>query len=214
MGYRRIAIVDDHNLFSDALKLHLEKEDISLKIATYNNLKSFERDLRNGIIYDFILLDIQLKEENGLVFLEKNKSSLLKDCNVVIVSSSGSVPIIKYAISIGANAFVSKNCEIEELMLAFEIIEKGKIYISDALKNDFADAAINHTAKLPKLTSRETEILSYLCASYTVKEIAGHLELSPNTIQMYVKNLFRKLNQNRTTDLVLFAVKNGLNNPV
>ena len=60
----------------------------------------------------------------------------------------------------------------------------------------------------------EKEILDLLCASRTAKEIAYDLDLSINTVQMYVKSLFKKTNQNRTTDLVLYAIKNGLNNPI
>lgn len=211
---KSIAIVDDHTLFTESLKTLIEKEYSSLNVITYSNLKDFEKDLKKGLLFDFVLLDIHLKEENGLIFLENNKSNLLSTTDVIILSSSATFSTIKHSIKLGAKAFITKNCDVNELINAFEIVKEGGTYISEAFKNDFAELAINQTSFLPSLTPRESEVLSYLCASYTVKEIAHTLELSTNTVQMYIKSLFKKLNQNRTTDLVVFAIKNGLNLPI
>lgn len=214
VGKRSIALVDDHTLFTESLKTLLEKEYSSLCVITYNNLKDFERDLKRGLLFDFVLLDIHIKEENGLIFLENNKSKLLSNTDVLMLSSSASFSTIQHSIKLGAKGFMTKNCDVEELLCALEIVKEGGTYISEVFKNEFAEIAIKQTSILPTLTPRETEVLSYLCASHTVKEIAHKLELSTNTVQMYIKSLFKKLNQNRTTDLVVFAIKNGLNFPI
>ena len=101
-----------------------------------------------------------------------------------------------------------------ELLEAFDDIKKGKIYISDFFKEQIIFSKASNREISISLTPREKEILDLLCASRTAKEIAYDLDLSINTVQMYVKSLFKKTNQNRTTDLVLYAIKNGLNNPI
>lgn len=130
-----------------------------------------------------------------------------------MLSSLGNSLTIKQALQIGAKGFLSKNCSVEEFIKAFETIGKGQIYISTSFQKELAQESACKQL-IPKLTPRESEVLSYLCASYTAKEVAGKLHLSTNTVQIYVKSLFVKFKLNRTTDLVLYATKNKLNLPV
>lgn len=209
-----IAIVDDHVLFAESLKVLLQTQmSCKSEVYVYNNLKDLQAELNNDKHFDFLLLDIQIGSENGLIFLGQTPLLLKKAKNIIILSSLGNSLMIKQAIESGAKGFLSKNCDVNELERAFTKTSNGQIYVSEIFEKELAENAINKMTA-PSLTTREAEVLSYLCAAYTVKEIASKMEISTHTVQMYVKNLFNKFKINRTTDLVLYATKNGLNLPV
>ncbi|MET3539176.1 response regulator transcription factor [Chryseobacterium limigenitum] len=209
-----IAIVDDHVLFAESLKVLLQTQmPYKSEVYIYNNLKDLQAELDNDKHFDFLLLDIQIGSENGLIFLGKTPLLLKKAKNIIILSSLGNSLMIKQAIESGAKGFLSKNCDVNELERAFTKTSNGQIYVSEIFEKELAEHAINKIT-VPSLTTREAEVLSYLCAAYTVKEIASKMEISTHTVQMYVKNLFNKFKINRTTDLVLYATKNGLNLPL
>ena len=209
-----IAIIDDSVLYADYLKRLVEtKMPWESHVHTFYNLKDFEKSIKSEVFYNFVLLDIHISNQNGLVFLDNNKSLFKKGEKIIMLSSLGNSLTIKQALQIGAKGFLSKNCSVEEFIEAFETIGKGQIYISTSFQKELAQESAGKQL-IPKLTPREGEVLSYLCASYTAKEVAGKLHLSTNTVQMYVKSLFVKFKLNRTTDLVLYATKNKLNLPV
>ncbi len=79
---------------------------------------------------------------------------------------------------------------------------RKKLFVNNLVSEDKA-AQFN-------LSAQEHHILNLLCKSLTAKEIAGEMNLSLHTVYSYKKNLMKKLNVNRTVDLVLFAINNGL----
>jgi DNA-binding NarL/FixJ family response regulator len=181
-------------------------------IDIVNDLEQFKK--KTQLIkktYDFLFLDIQLKEENG-IFLLENCPELFKSIkNIVIVSGLCSPPLVQTAFKFNARGYISKNCSIQELKEGIEQILKGEQFICKSTKEIISKDFLSQSNSFPKLTSREKEVLRHLCNSISTKEIASLMDLSTNTVQMFIKSLFLKFNINRTTDLVLYATKHGLN---
>lgn len=209
-----IAIVDDHTLLADSLKNVLEQTNCNFVVEVFYDLKRFENSIKHRNPFDYILLDVLMDDDNGILFYKSNSDYFSEKNNVILLTSVHSKSIVLENLSSGIKGFMCKNCDVNELLEAFDDIKKGKIYISDFFKEQIIFSKASNREISISLTPREKEILDLLCASRTAKEIAYDLDLSINTVQMYVKSLFKKTNQNRTTDLVLYAIKNGLNNPI
>lgn len=209
-----IAVVDDHILLADSLKNVLQQVDTNFEVVVFYDLKKFENRIKHRNPFNFILLDVLVDEENGIVFYKNNPDFFSEKNNVILLTSVHSKSIVIENLNSGIKGFMCKNCDIDELLDAFENINKGKIYISDFYKEQIIFSKTSTKDFSVIFTPREQEILDLLCASRTAKEIAFDLNLSINTVQMYVKSLFKKTHQNRTTDLVLYSIKNGLNNPI
>jgi two-component system uhpT operon response regulator UhpA len=137
----------------------------------------------------------------------KSKSNL----KIIVLSTVKDVNLIKNSFDEGANAYLCKDASVAELIDAINTISKDEnaIYVGESLKNILVEFQLFEKGKV-HLSPREKELLSHVCQGETVKEIADKLDLSINTIQSYMKQLMRKMQVNRTPDLILKAIKQGL----
>lgn len=126
-----------------------------------------------------------------------------------MLSSSNEYKIITDSISLGANAYVTKEDRPDEIFAAIDHIFGGnfKPYFSANTKEVFLSDGFEETNI--KLSPREDQLLRLICDSKTPKEIAFELNLSINTIHYYTKRLMVKMKVNRTPDLILKAISKG-----
>lgn len=209
-----IAIVDDHRLLSELLKLSLSQFDFIKTIQVYNNAAHYFSHL-NITDTNILIVDLLMPEINGVDIITycrktKNKSTL----KILVLSTVIDANMIKEAFQAGANGYLSKNASIDELIKAIKFIhaEEHKSYIGDSIKDTLLQAQLFEAVKF-NLSPREKELLQLVCNGRTIKEAAGDLALSISTIQSYMKQLMRKMGVNRTPDLILKAIKYGLFHP-
>ena len=62
----------------------------------------------------------------------------------------------------------------------------------------------------PKLTPREIEVASLICAEYSTKQIASKLKISLRTVEAHRYNIFRKLGVKSSIGLFKYALKSGI----
>lgn len=114
---------------------------------------------------------------------------------------------------LGVSGFLSKQTSVDELVEAIEAVKKGDIYVNNHLSKKLIQHIFNQEQTDVRLTPREKEVLQKVCSALTMKEIALSMALSVNTVQTFQKNILKKFNVRRTTDLVIAAIKAGLYNP-
>jgi len=94
---------------------------------------------------------------------------------------------------------------------AIHAVASGESYLSPAVSNAVLDDYRRHvTNPIDLLTSREREVLQLLAEGRTNKEIAGVLNLSVYTVDAHRGRIMEKLNLHSISELVRFAVRNGL----
>ncbi len=204
-----IALVDDHTILTELTKTALNNLHLGHEIIVYNKpidfLKRFDVDNVN-----LLITDIMMPEITGLELIKEiRKLKSKNDLHILVLSSLIDIVTVKAAISLGANGYLAKNCSLADIILAIEMVFKYplKPYICKSIKDSFLIATFEHEEI--KLSPREKNLLLHLCEGKTPKEIAGIENLSQNTIQSYMKQLMRKMNVNRTPDLILKAIKIG-----
>ena len=133
---------------------------------------------------------------------------------VILLSSITEAQTIRYALRNGASGYLSKDSSIEELADALLTVHNGEAYIGENLRNILIRNSLTEDRFVYSLSPREKEVLIMVCSGKTIKETAYDMDLSVHTVQTYYKTILKKFNVNRTADLIVFAIKNGLYNPV
>ena len=211
----KILIVDDHILFSKALK-NLIEDNLDFKVITQlkNGLelqKYFKKP--KFVIPDIVLMDVQMPIINGIE-ATKWLSENFKHIKVLALTMEDEEETILKMLRAGAKGYLLKDIHPSVLHKAiYETLEKGFYYteqVSDTLLHA-EKIKINSLQKI-ELRPRELEFLKLACKELTYKEIANKMNLSPKTIDGYREQLFSKLEIKSRIGLVLYAFKENLVN--
>ncbi|SFH06076.1 response regulator [Pedobacter insulae] len=196
-------IVDDHLLFAEGLSLILH--DIPhlhlLKIVnSYNGVAGMFSQYH----IDLILLDIKLRDENGIdiCFLVKE---LYPDVKIILISMFDPDSLAVEIKKCNANGYIPKSTNAQ--------VVKATICKILAGENVFLDLGSKNVKETPLeklITPREREIIALIKQGKSAKEISCLLNISVFTVDTHRKNILKKLELNSIKDLIAFSVSNNL----
>lgn len=215
MSNIRIAVVDDHSLFRKGMISILEQvSDFEVVMEATNGLE-FLHKLPN-IPVDVVLMDLQMPQLDGTKATEiiREKFPHIK---VIILSMHDEDKYILHLMEIGANGYLLKDNDPEEVEKAIRKVLETDIYFSDFVskvmlrkmtrKNQQENKIFNYKTDL---SDREKEVLKHICEGLTTTEIGDILSLSPRTVEGHRLRMIEKLGVKNTAGLVAFAIKNQL----
>ena len=161
---------------------------------------------------DMILLDLNMKGMSGIeTLIEMRKQNIT--ARIVIFSVSDNEEDVASALREGADGYLLKDSEPEELLPAIKQAAEGQQVFSPQLVQVMAMAlrsnAGNQNNTRPELTPRETDILRLIAQGKTNKYIARELNIVESTVKVHVKNLLKKLSLKSRVEAALWAVKSG-----
>lgn len=198
----RILIADSQSLFADGLKANLEQ-----KGHTCHHLSSF-KEAKNLPLKDFSLwiFDPMLPDFNS----ERDISVFKKFPGKSVLCTQTPTPGMPLlAREHGFSGFLTKTMPKDEILSAIESIIEGKPYFQ-SVSVGFSPASSDISRSSRKLTSRQKEVLSFLCLGCSNKMIAYHMSVSEATVKLHVNALLRNLNVSNRTQAVLAAHHIGL----
>lgn len=200
----KILILDDHPLFSQALK-HIvqnikEVQTVDLAIHVDDALKYFD----DGNIYDLLLLDIGLPGLDGFSFLKWLKINQIGS-PVIIISASNDPDIAELSIQRGANGFIHKSEDVNTIIQGIKQVKKGNIFTSNTVSTKTTNSHEKSSSNAENLgiTPRQYSILQLLENGDSNKEIARKLNISDSTVKKHISNLFKILSVQNRTALIL-----------
>ena len=140
---------------------------------------------------------------------------MYKRVKLLVVSSNGDRELLYQTIFAGAEGFILRGNVDTQLPVAVEKIRRRKKYLDSCLENLVAeDFRLKVSSKGPYpwdvLTQREKEVLRYVVEEYPNREIARRLNRSIRTVENHRARILRKLNTNKTSKLVRYAIKTGV----
>jgi DNA-binding NarL/FixJ family response regulator len=204
-----IAIVDDHELFRDGLKLVISQiEDFNVCNESSGG-KEFLAYISHGTYPDVVLMDVNMPEMNGIETTEK-ALKIAPGLKVIALTMHKDESYYMQMISAGAKGFVLKKSGKYELQQAINEVYSGGNYFSSDIMQKMTFRLINPHTDDDKLTKREKEILKLICNGLSSNEISEKLFISPKTVEVHRTNIFRKTNVKNTARLVIWAVKNNI----
>lgn len=213
-----VAILDDHFIVRNGYKEVLKDFPYISKVSLFNTgaelMSCLARNAKNNI--DLVLLNIILKNENGLDLCQEIKNRY-KHKKVLMISTDRNVAHIIRAEQYGSDGYLFKDADYPELRKAFDlIILEGHKYFSTEAKEIVFDferkfnetSSINRNGK--ELTQKEKQILHMICDGYSNREIAGVLNRAESTIEKHRQNIMKKTESHKITDLIKYAIHSGL----
>jgi len=212
----RVALVEDHQLVRDGIRLLLTNLPNIEVVAETDCAKSM-LSLIDGVKPDVLLVDISLPEMSG-VELAKVVTTNYPSTKVIILSMHTEQEYIFNSLRNGAKGYLHKSISREELVEAIEQVYEGSEYFSKEVSGIILKSYLRQI-KNPerveeyedkKLTPREMEILRMVAQGYSNQLIADKLFISVRTVESHKNHIMQKLELTTTVDLVKYAIKNGI----
>ncbi|WP_213351068.1 fimbria biosynthesis transcriptional regulator FimZ [Citrobacter braakii] len=199
-----VIIMDEHPIVRMSIEVLLEKNsNIQVVLKTDDSRTAIEH-LRTYPV-DLVILDIELPGSDGFTLLKRIKS-LQEKTRVLFLSSKSESCYAGRAIRAGANGFVSKRKDLNDIYNAVKMILSGySFFPSDTLNfinNINAQKGVLHDMPL---SNREVTVLRYLANGLSNKEIAEQLLLSNKTISAHKANIYSKLGLHTIVELIDYA---------
>lgn len=207
-------IADDHTLFRQGLRLVL-RDDPALEFLgeAADGLELMELMKREKP--DVILLDIKMPRMDGI---EATKAIRAKypQVKILILTMHDDEQLILHLLEAGANGYLVKNADAEEIKLALRCCAENGYYFSDKVSAVMLKSVMHKGRLTPvvggaaTLNEREREVLHHLCEGLTAAEIGKQIFLSPRTVEGIKASLMEKTGAKNTAGLVMWAVKHGM----
>lgn len=207
-------IADDHSLFRKGMgSLILEFEGIEFIGEAANGRDLLEK--MNISQPDVVLLDLKMPVMDGIAANDEIQK-MFPDVKVIILSMYNEDKFIIHLIESGANGYLLKNAEPDEVEDAIHAVIRNGYYFNDHVSQVMLKGLITRKKIKPsfntgiEFTPRELEVLKLICGEFTNAEIGRQLHLSTRTIDGYRTKLLHKIGAKNTAGIVMFAAKNGL----
>lgn len=213
MGNIRIALADDHSLFRKGMHRIIDDAnglEVLFDVADGEELMQRLQDEQP----DVILMDLNMPGLNG-IDATAQIHKLYPGVKILILSIYNEERFIVRMIEQGADGYLFKNAEIEEVEKAIRDVVYNGFYFNEQMMKALRKAPAVKGAKLSfslavNLTQRELDVLELICKEFTAAEIAEQLYISVRTVDGHRQNLLDKTGARNTAGLVVYAVKNKL----
>ncbi len=208
----KILLVDDHPMLRQGVAQLIEMEEGLRVIAQAGDGRVAVRKC-DELNPDLVLLDLNMKGMSGIETLKilKEKEPATK---VVIFSVSDNQADVTAALRAGADGYLLKDSEPEDLLPAIKQAALGEQVFSPELAGVMAralrkedEASANAMAEL---TPRETSIVGLIAQGKSNKVIARELSIAEATVKVHVKHLLKKLSLGSRVEAALWAVENKM----
>jgi DNA-binding NarL/FixJ family response regulator len=204
-----ILIVDDHKLIRETWSFILGGDPRFEVIADCGDPEeaiAVAKEKQPNIV----LMDVNMTPMSGFDATEKIRQVSPKT-KVIGVSMHSQPAYARKMLQVGAMGYVTKNSSRDEMVKAILEVDKGNKYICDEIRNIISEQLTeteNNTPDIHSLTDREMQIIQYIKAGNSSKEIAGLLNISLKTVEVHRHNILKKLKLKNSASLVNFVNSN------
>jgi DNA-binding NarL/FixJ family response regulator len=200
----RIILADDHILVREGFKSLLSKKKDFEVVGEAENGTALLNLIEN-LSADVLLVDISMPQLNGIEAIGQMKE-INPNLKFIMLTMHEEAEYILKSIQAGANGYLLKNVEPDELENAVRTVAAGGKYfnstISSIMIENLSRAGETEKEDLTELTAREKEILQYVADGLSTKLIADKLSISPRTVETHRVHIMKKLQVNNGAEMV------------
>lgn len=207
----RVLIVDDHQLFAEAIRGALIADGIQVVGVATNKREALELALCE--CPDLVVMDLMLPDANGIDLggMIKQQCPQIK---ILILTALKDPRTLKTAMGRGFHGYLTKDTPIDRFVASIRTVLNGEVIIPYGLSTSVAGGrSIEEQSALlraDQLTRRERQVLRLLVQGASSEEISSHLGVSPHTVRTHVQNVLTKLQVKSRLGAAAFAVKHRL----
>jgi DNA-binding NarL/FixJ family response regulator len=199
----RILIVDDHPLLREGVGAVIENEpDMELIAEATNGREAIALFQKHRP--DITLMDLRLPDMNGINAMSEIRAGYPGARIIVLTTYTGDVQALN-ALKAGAAAYLLKSMLRRELIDTIRTVHAGKRRIPPEIAAEIAEYAADDA-----LSDREVEVLRWVGAGHSNREIAVRLAITEGTVKAHMKSILPKLRARDRTHAVMTAVKRGI----
>lgn len=208
----RVLLADDHAIFREALRTMLMTDpevEVVAEVGDGGEVVARARQTKP----DVVCMDIEMPGLNGIE-ATRRLIAALPGVKVIALTAHSDQRSVVEMLNAGAAGYVCKSGAADELLRALKSVRRNQTYIASEVSSVLVDVVRGNAsvtpASLPRLTSREREVLQLLAEGSTTPQIAERLYLAPSTVDVHRRNIMKKLNIHNTAELTKYAIRAGL----
>jgi two-component system invasion response regulator UvrY len=205
-----VMLVDDHDLVRKGIRRLLDDTHGIRVIAEATDGEQAISQVRKQKP-DVILMDISMPGIGGLEATRKITRGS-PEMKVIAVTIHDDDPFPARLLEAGAAGYLTKGCDIDEIIIAIQSVYSGNQYITPGVAQKLALSFVNNRGKslLEELTQREVQVMLMVVKGESNRGISEKLCLSPKTTSTYRGRLFDKLGVDNDVELTRFAIRHGM----
>jgi DNA-binding NarL/FixJ family response regulator len=203
-----VLLVDDHALVRRGFRRLLE-DDAEIVVVGEGSSAEEAVALAADLKPRVIVMDCAMPGGSGLTATRRIVEQA-PETAVLMLSMHSEDTLVRQAMESGARGYVLKSALDLDLAAAVKRVAAGETVLDPTL----ARSTPLQGERTRRLTARELEVLQLICDGLSNREIGATLHLSVNTIAVHRANIMNALGVHKTAELVVYALQNGLVNPL
>jgi len=207
-----VLLADDHPIVMNGFSIALDEYEVNI----VGMAKTPEEAIKiySTCLPDVAILDIRFGEKKSGFDAAKEILQKYPKAKIIFLSQFDEDNLIKEAYKMGAKAYLTKDCQPDELATAVQRADQGATYFLPQIAERLANLSVREdNTPQSQLDKRELEIFILLARGRTIAEIAEELNLSLKTISNISHTIKQKLNITRPADLTRLAIKHDYIEP-
>jgi DNA-binding NarL/FixJ family response regulator len=204
-----VYVIEDHAVVREGIRMLLGSVE-GLRVAgSAASASAALRELRRAAP-DVVLLDLDLGDEDGLVFLPRIQAAV-PSARILILTALREPGRDEAALHAGARGFVHKDASSDVLLRAVRAVAAGELWFSRSLLRGSRGAGgARGEQPIASLTARERDIVGLVGEGLRNEEIARRLGITEKTVRNHLTGVFDKLGVSGRLELAVFAYRHGL----
>lgn len=229
----RVALVEDEMLFQRAFRDAIDSADDMVLLYVAGTVSQAMANLEREAV-DVLLVDLGLPDGSGIDIIKAARQSW-PSCDIMVSTTFGDEQHVMQSIQAGALGYLLKDSAAMAILAEIRSLHHGGSPISPVIArrilSRFQEAGLaaipsasddkaaaqdssvesDRDSEVPPiLSARESQALSYITKGFTVNEIAGLMQISPHTVQTFVRRIYSKLEVSSRVEAIQEARSRGL----
>lgn len=212
----KTAIADDHKIFRDGIKMALsDKTNLKMIWEAEDG-----KDMMHKISIkkpDVLLMDIRMPEIDGINAIQMIRKEY-EEVKIIVLTMYDDQQMISKMMEMGANAYLTKTTDPEEIYEAILTCMNDDFYFNDLVNKAVMGRLMqkksvrqHYGTSVPvAFNDKEIKILQLLAEDKTTEEISKIIFLSPRTIETIRQNMKAKVNAKTIGGLIMYGMRNKL----
>ena len=205
----RLLFADDHPMFLDAVREHLNRAFPDIEIEVAANLGDVMTMLGGKNGFDLVVLDFSMPGMDGAdgVKMLREKHP---EVSVAVTSGVAKTRDVKAVLDMGARGFLPKTLTGSAYAGALRVIAEGGTFVPVETMQALAAAAADRKVNAEGLTPREMEVLEGIADGKPNKQIARDLDIHEVTVKLHARSIFKKIGVQNRSQAAVVARERGL----
>jgi DNA-binding NarL/FixJ family response regulator len=202
----RVLIADDHAVVRRGLAtLIATAPDLELVGTASDGAEAVQLAVDSGA--DVVVMDLSMPEVDG-VAATRELASRVPSCRVLVLTSFSDHARVSDALSAGADGYLLKHAEPEEILDGIREVVRGGSPLDPAAARILLDTSRTRAAPAEILTAREREVLILVEDGLNNRQIARRLDIAERTVKSHLHSIFQRLGVTHRTEAALWAQRN------